>query len=60
MLSPGFYKGDCFSYYILILEPVMYKKRRFTLAHGSREWDIQNLVTLSVVGFMELYNIVEV
>lgn len=38
----------------------MYKKRRFTLAHGSREWDIQNLVVLSVVGFMELYNIVEV
>lgn len=30
------------------------------LAHGSREWDIQDLMASSVVGFMELSNIVEI
>lgn len=30
------------------------------LAHGSRKWDIQELMALSGVGFMELYNIVEI
>ena len=30
------------------------------LAHGSRECDIQDLMALSVVGFMELSNIMEI
>lgn len=30
------------------------------LAHGSREWDVQDLVAVSAVGLMDLHNTVEI